>query len=275
MKIEQWHIEDIIPYENNPRINDMAVDKVAMSMEQYGWRQPIVVDGVKYRPVKCRDDMFYYKKRGESYKFTISNCEECGKKYMANLNNFKRVGRLFCSLSCAVANKNKRPEQRQKVSEGLKKKVAEGNYLSEDRIKKLRLGSKKYYLENEEKVRAILVMASEIAMKTVRSGRNYRGHFYGTKWRNISKRLREKIPYCQFCGSQKLLQVHHIIPYKYQKDNTVNNLLVLCARCHKKVEYEVETILDESQDFNTHRMLLKCLYEDRLAIIRGMHIKKC
>ena len=45
MKIEEWKTADIIPYENNPRINDMAVDKVAMSLEQYGWQQPIVVDG--------------------------------------------------------------------------------------------------------------------------------------------------------------------------------------------------------------------------------------
>lgn len=44
MKIEQWKTEDIIPYENNPRINDQAVDKVATSLEQYGWQQPIVVD---------------------------------------------------------------------------------------------------------------------------------------------------------------------------------------------------------------------------------------
>jgi len=44
VKIEQWKIEDIIPYENNPRINDHAVDKTAMSIEQYGWQQPIVVD---------------------------------------------------------------------------------------------------------------------------------------------------------------------------------------------------------------------------------------
>lgn len=45
MKIEQWKTQDIIPYENNPRQNDIAVDKVAMSLEQYGWQQPIVVDG--------------------------------------------------------------------------------------------------------------------------------------------------------------------------------------------------------------------------------------
>lgn len=45
MKIEQWKISDIIPYENNPRHNEISVDKVAMSLEQYGWQQPIVVDG--------------------------------------------------------------------------------------------------------------------------------------------------------------------------------------------------------------------------------------
>ena len=44
MKIEQRGIDDIVPYENNPRLNDDAVDKVAMSLEQYGWQQPIVVD---------------------------------------------------------------------------------------------------------------------------------------------------------------------------------------------------------------------------------------
>ena len=44
MKVEQWKTDDIIPYENNPRVNDMAVDKVAMSLQQYGWQQPIVVD---------------------------------------------------------------------------------------------------------------------------------------------------------------------------------------------------------------------------------------
>jgi len=44
MKIEQRKIEEIIPYENNPRINDDAVNKVGVSLEQYGWQQPIVVD---------------------------------------------------------------------------------------------------------------------------------------------------------------------------------------------------------------------------------------
>src|SRR5918995_7348977 len=44
MKIEQWKLSDVKPYENNPRINDDAVDAVAASIREFGFRQPIVVD---------------------------------------------------------------------------------------------------------------------------------------------------------------------------------------------------------------------------------------
>jgi DNA modification methylase len=37
-------IDDIRPYERNPRVNDQAVDAVAASMAEFGFRQPIVVD---------------------------------------------------------------------------------------------------------------------------------------------------------------------------------------------------------------------------------------
>lgn len=38
-------IDTIRPYENNPRQNDGAVDAVAASLKEFGFRQPIVVDG--------------------------------------------------------------------------------------------------------------------------------------------------------------------------------------------------------------------------------------
>ena len=45
MKTEQWSIDRVIPYPGNPRkIPQSAIDKVATSIEQYDWRQPIVVD---------------------------------------------------------------------------------------------------------------------------------------------------------------------------------------------------------------------------------------
>ena len=44
MKIEQWDIERVKPYDKNPRRNDKAVDAVAKSIKEFGFRQPIVVD---------------------------------------------------------------------------------------------------------------------------------------------------------------------------------------------------------------------------------------
>jgi len=45
MNIVKRKLTDIRPYEQNPRLNDAAVDAVAASLKEFGWRQPIVVDG--------------------------------------------------------------------------------------------------------------------------------------------------------------------------------------------------------------------------------------
>jgi DNA modification methylase len=44
MEIQTVGIDEVIPYAKNPRKNDAAVDKVAGSLKEFGWRQPIVVD---------------------------------------------------------------------------------------------------------------------------------------------------------------------------------------------------------------------------------------
>jgi ParB-like chromosome segregation protein Spo0J len=43
--VELWPIEKVQPYDRNPRVNDDAVDAVATSLAEFGFRQPIVVDG--------------------------------------------------------------------------------------------------------------------------------------------------------------------------------------------------------------------------------------
>ncbi len=44
-KVELRPLAEIKPYEKNPRLNDDAVQAVANSIQAFGWRQPIVVDG--------------------------------------------------------------------------------------------------------------------------------------------------------------------------------------------------------------------------------------
>jgi hypothetical protein len=44
MRVELWSAKRVKPYEKNPRLNDDAVDAVAQSIREFGFRQPIVVD---------------------------------------------------------------------------------------------------------------------------------------------------------------------------------------------------------------------------------------
>lgn len=75
-KVEMWAIEKVIPYETNVKKHDATqVKKIAESIKQFGWDQPIVVDaegviikghgrtlaakhlGLKEVPVVVRDDL--------------------------------------------------------------------------------------------------------------------------------------------------------------------------------------------------------------------------
>ncbi len=44
MHIESRSVTDIRPYDQNPRINESAIDAVAQSLKEFGFRQPIMVD---------------------------------------------------------------------------------------------------------------------------------------------------------------------------------------------------------------------------------------
>ncbi len=44
MEIINKKVSELIPYKNNPRINDNAVDAVAASIKEFGFQVPIVID---------------------------------------------------------------------------------------------------------------------------------------------------------------------------------------------------------------------------------------
>lgn len=44
ISIVMRNIKDIIPYEKNPRKNDMAVDAVVSSIKEFGFKNPVIVD---------------------------------------------------------------------------------------------------------------------------------------------------------------------------------------------------------------------------------------
>lgn len=44
MQIIEKRLSELIPYENNPRNNDEAVDGVANSIKEFGFKNPIIID---------------------------------------------------------------------------------------------------------------------------------------------------------------------------------------------------------------------------------------
>ncbi len=44
MQVQSIAINKLIPYARNPRKNDTSIEKVAASIKEFGWKQPIVVD---------------------------------------------------------------------------------------------------------------------------------------------------------------------------------------------------------------------------------------
>lgn len=74
---------------------------------------------------------------------------------------------------------------------------------------------------------------------------------YGTGW--DSKR-KERLLYdnytCQSCGSDKLLHVHHWIPYRFCYDNSLENLVTLCRNCHTDMHktYVMEGFIEEMEN---------------------------
>lgn len=44
MEVLEMRVEDLTPYENNPRRNEDAVEKVAASIQEFGFKVPIIID---------------------------------------------------------------------------------------------------------------------------------------------------------------------------------------------------------------------------------------
>jgi DNA modification methylase len=44
MDVQIMKVAEVVPYDKNPRVNDSAVDAVAKSLQEFGFRQPVVVD---------------------------------------------------------------------------------------------------------------------------------------------------------------------------------------------------------------------------------------
>lgn len=80
-KVTYMDTDSLIPYANNPRLNDNAVDAVAASIKEFGFKVPIVVDGLfdyQIRNSSAKNDIVLDLFGGSGT--TIIACEQNGRR---------------------------------------------------------------------------------------------------------------------------------------------------------------------------------------------------
>jgi len=76
------------------------------------------------------------------------------------------------------------------------------------------------------------------------AGGQARDHYASSFWMERAQLVRERDKVCQHCGVSPdqagTLHVHHIIPWRFSHDDSLENLIALCSSCHKKADAIIE-----------------------------------
>ena len=65
--------------------------------------------------------------------------------------------------------------------------------------------------------------------------------YYGVGWKTIKIEVRKRDRVCTHCGKTpeengRALDVHHLEPFRFSGDNSLNNLVALCRSCHMRAD---------------------------------------
>jgi 5-methylcytosine-specific restriction endonuclease McrA len=80
-----------------------------------------------------------------------------------------------------------------------------------------------------------------VSLRGPRNGRWRGGRVlsYGANWKRVKERVRARDRVCHVCRKTpkengRALDVHHINPYRFSGDNSLDNLVALCRSCHMR-----------------------------------------
>lgn len=189
-------------------------------------------------------------------------CEICGKTGHRSYPEGKVPSHFFCSRECQnewqktredIVIKNKNPEFRKKVSEGLKrrKRVLGENYHSPETKRKIGNATIQHWDAYDEDTKAHMLQVLQdnaTAMRTYGS--------YNYEWKQLSRQMCEN-NVCHRCGSNNHLVVHHIIPVSQGGKREPRNLVVLCPGCHATVEHQQKLIYGILPDWDVIQILVR------------------
>ena len=146
-------------------------------------------------------------------------CESCGKAGHRSYAQGKVPSHFFCSVACQnkwqktrqdIVAKNKDPEFRKKVSEGLKqRKIKLGDHYHSDEAKrKIGNATIEHWANYDDETRNHML---KVLQGNATALRTYGP--YDFAWKQLSNAMCSS-GICHRCGSKENLHVHHIIPVK-------------------------------------------------------------
>src|SRR5574344_490708 len=100
MQIVEKKVTELKAYEKNPRKNDKAVEPVAESIKQFGFKVPIIIDKDNIIPIGRREPSMPLKKtEGEGSISTVATrASNCSERFLTNFGQPAAPGMM--SLSC-------------------------------------------------------------------------------------------------------------------------------------------------------------------------------
>ena len=81
---------------------------------------------------------------------------------------------------------------------------------------------------------------------------NWRGGYIKNRgnFNTVKSLFFKQKQFCAICGTFKYIHIHHIIPYRYTKDNSKNNLIPLCRKHHREFETLTWNIIKTYEEKN-------------------------
>ena len=226
---------DLICY-NYIEVIRLPVQKTCRQCNKTFTVSPCHADTATY----CSRDCYTTARWGKSRKQELQ-CEQCGKTILVYARDIQH-GRKFCSHECYGISKQGKPaHNRNRVTKqcgwcGKSFDRAASNFHSKLSFCCQHCSS---------------MWNAEFGLHG-KDHPNYidgQSNTYGEAWPTIRKAALIKAQYkCQLCEEdKKILDVHHIIPFKFfaspKSGNHAKNLIVLCRKCHAKEEWRNRAML--------------------------------
>lgn len=221
--------------------------KTSFRRKKYCLQCGILLSLDKQRDNFCSDKCRINNQLDSEKKLNIKSCTVCNSQFIPKTNNQK-----FCSTKCREINSGTYIEFKEKICEYCGEKFSTKRYnqrfcsVSCRSYKPLESKNKAQALSKKKQSSALEVIVRDKVESIIRYLYSQGDEFNGQAidyWSvgNITESTREEVlnrdnHQCQVCMRNTNLHLHHLVKRKNGGSHDANNLITLCASCHRSIE---------------------------------------